>query len=179
MVGVLGGEPFTVGDVNDVLLYLPRWTTKPTLEARASTTTLTDDDDLSGIPLEIGSFEIEVVGFYTLTTTATQKIQTRWGFSGTWNSTTGIRACVGPGINNTAAPNTVTDTTFVGLQIGGQNAVYDVGVSATWACFREICANVQVTVAGNFALQWSQNASSVNNTTLQSNSFVRVTRKQT
>lgn len=178
MVGVFGGDPTVVADVNDVLLYLPRWYTKPGATPRNTLIVPADDPDLSGIPLEVGSFEIKVVSMFTLSTTTTQKFRTLWGFTGTWTSTA-FRAVKGPGSANTAAPDDAASANIRGYTVATQNADYSTSTSGAYATAEEISATVEVTVAGNFALQWSQAASSANNTTLQAGSFVRVTRKRT
>lgn len=182
MVGVMGGDDMVAADINDILLYLPRWYTKPGATSRNSGNhtpgTPSADPDLTGIPLEVGSFEIEVLGFFTLTTTSTQKLRTMWGFSGTWNTTT-IRMCSGPGSTSVSTPDDATSANIRGNTIATQSADYDAGTSSAYSSIREICMDVQVTVAGNFSLLWAQAVSSANNTTLQAPTAVKVTRKRT
>lgn len=181
MVGVVGGNNMVVADVNDVLLYLPRHYVKSVHTDRNSGNhtpgTVANDPDLAGIPLEVGEFEIEILGWFTLATTTTQKIITRWGFTGTWN-TGAIRGVVGPGLGNTANPDNVTLVNVRGYTTATQDAGYDTSTTTAYSHFREICTDVQVTVAGNFSFQWAQAASSANNTTLRVPTTVKITRKR-
>lgn len=144
---------------------LPQTYVKTAATPRSSTTTYEDDPELAGIPLAVGSYVIELIGFFTLTTTNTQKLKTRWAFTGSWNSP--LRACVGPGFAQTAGPAAVTESTFSAYQTDGSDAIYDQAAGGTFGVFRETCLNVVVSAAGNLSLQWAQAASSGNNTTLQ------------
>lgn len=173
---VTGGSIINASDLNNVLTRAPKTYVKASATSRNTTTTLTDDPELSGIALAVGTYEIELVGFFTLATTATQKIKTRWAFTGTFNGTTGIRNCIGPGSAQTAAVANATETNFNAAQMSGQDAVYDAAAASAYACIRETCAAVVVTVAGNFSVQWAQAASSGNNTTLQEGSYLRIRR---
>ena len=156
---------------------LPRYYTKQNPTSRASTATVAADSGtgqvLAGIPLEIGSYEVEFVGLFTLTTTGTQGIRTRWGFTGTM--TNPVRACLGPGDSGStpAANATIMTQSF---QATGQDALYFVGASAGYSAFREITAQLIVTAAGNLSFNWAQAVSSANNTNLQSGSYFRITR---
>jgi len=178
MVGVTGGNRMVVQDVNDVLLYLPRWYDKANSTSRSTANTgatVTDDPDLSGIPLEVGIFEILVLGYFALATTNTQKIQTQWGFTGTWGATALRRAC-GPGWGSVlGSDDTTINTRGYALT---SSATYDTSVVAASAGFSERAVNVNVTVAGNLSFKWAQANASANNTTLQAGSCVRVTRRR-
>lgn len=165
---VFAGDPIYASTVNGVL---PRLYVKSAGEARNTTTTLADDAELAGITLEAGTYSIELVLYYTLSTTTAQKIKTQWAFSGTWNSP--VRACIGPGSTNTSAPDQVTPSTFRAYT-DSQDAIYDSSTSASWSCVREVAANVVVTAAGNLSLQWAQNASSGNNTTVNAETAFRI-----
>jgi hypothetical protein len=147
---------------------------KPAVSARSSTTTFADDDDLKLIPLAIGQYEIELVGFWTQSTTNTQKIKTRWVFSGTWNSP--IRSCFGPGATNTATTNAVTPLTVSGYVSDSSQPVYSSDNLTSYSTFLEKARNVTVTVAGNLSMQWAQNASSGNATNLQAGTSFTVRR---
>lgn len=151
---------------------VPKYYIKPSAENRASTTTLADDSDLQGIPLAVGTWEIEFLGFMTQATTTTQKLKGRWGFTGTWNNPD--RNVIGPGQNQTAAPANVTETNFAGAQASGQDVVVSTAVTVVFTGWREWTMNCVVTAAGNLSYQWAQNSSSVNNTTLCGNSAFRV-----
>jgi hypothetical protein len=163
------GDPVYPTDFSDLL---PTNYVKSAQESRNTTTTYADDGELAGIPLAVGTYEVELVLFFTLTTTATQKIKTHWAFSGTWNNP--VRACVGPGSNQTAAPNVVTEMNTGGYQAAGQDAIYDQAAGASFGTAREIASNVTISVAGNLSLQWAQVASSGNNTNVQLGTFFRI-----
>lgn len=165
---VFAGDPIYASDINDIIATIPLTYTKSAVESRNTTTTLADDTHLVSIPLEIGTYDIELVMFYTLSTTTTQKIKTRWAFTGTWASTT--RACIGPGSANTAAPNDAAEVTLRGYVSDTQDAIYDSSTSGAYSVVREVAKGVVVTVAGNLSLQWAQNASSANNTNVQAGS---------
>lgn len=183
MVGVTGGDDMVAADINDILLYLPRWYVKGGSTSRNSGNhtpgTPSDDPDLAGIPLEVGSFEIEVIGMFTLTTTATQKIMTQWGFTGTWNGSGTVKVTSGPGADNTTDSSSATSYSGRAYAVSSQTSTYDNSASSAYAGFREIAPDIQVTSAGNFSFKWAQAVSSANNTNLQSPSAVRVTRKRT
>ena len=168
---VFAGDPINASDVNGIVDLLPVTYTKASSTGRNTTTTYAADPELTGIALAVGIYEIELVAFFTLATTNTQKIKTRWIFSGTWN--TPIRACIGPANANVGAPNAVTDATMGGFVADSQDAIYDTSTSGSYSVFREVARNVTVTVAGTLALHWAQSVSSANNTNLQSGtSFV-------
>lgn len=153
---------------------VPYTARKTSATSRNTTTTLADDPDLAGIALPAGTFEIEFVGLFTLTTTATQKIKTRWAFSGTWNGSAAPRACIGPGTSQTATPSAATETNFQAVSLSGADAIYDQAAGGSYGSFRETCGIVVCSTSGNFSIQWAQSASSANNTTLQEGSFVRI-----
>src|SRR4051812_23652756 len=83
---------------------LPGTVVKLVQTSRNTTTSLAADPDLSSITLGVGSWEVELILQWSQNTTATQKIKTQWGFSGTWN--TPVRACLGPGDIATGASRT-------------------------------------------------------------------------
>ena len=150
---------------------VPKYYVKPSAESRNTTTTLADDTDLASIALAVGTYEIELLGFFHLTTTTTQKIKTQWAFSGTWNAP--VRHIIGPGSAQTAATTDATETNVRASQTS-VDATYDCAVSTAFSCFREWTCNAVVTVAGNLSLKWAQSASSANNTTLDPGTTFRV-----
>lgn len=169
------GQRLTAAALQDAFDFItPVVYTKPAVESRNTTTTYTDDDDLQGIPLGVGVYDIELVGFFTLTTTNTQKIKTRWVFSGTWNNP--VRSCISTGSGNTAASDAASTSTMHGYNADNQDAIYDVAAGAGYTTFREIALNVTVTAAGNLSMQWAQSASSGNNTNLQAGTSFKVRR---
>ena len=172
---VAGGDIIFAADINGILTLLGSVTTKPSATSRNMTNTYADHPHLTSIALAVGTYEIELMGMFTLATTATQKIKTQWAFTGTWNGTTAPRLCFGPGSAQTAGPTGVTDMFMQALHLNGQDAIYDVAAgTGSYSSFRELCGNVNVTVAGNLSLQWAQSASSANNTNLQEGSYFRV-----
>lgn len=172
------GQRLTAAAMQDAFDFItPQTYVKPAVESRNSGgtgTTYTIDGDLKLIPLEIGQYEIELVGYFTLATTNTQKIKTQWRFTGTWN--TPIRACMGPGVNNVGAPGAVTEVVAAGYVADSQDAAYDRDTTAGYAVFREVVRNCTVTAAGTLALYWAQVASSANNTSLQAGTSFTVRR---
>ncbi len=174
---VFGGDIILAEDVNAILRKLPRYYRKTSGTARNTTTTLADDPALSAIPLEIGTYDIELLLFYTQTTTNTQDIKTRWAFTGTWSGSNGPdRHIMGIANDSTATANVSTGVNMGGSQAAGQDAIYGGPASSVFNCAREWTVNTIVTVAGNLSLQWAQNASSGNNTTVQAGSAFRITR---
>lgn len=158
---------------------LPRYFIKANQTSRNTTTTPAVDSGtgqlLAGIPLEIGTFEIELVGLFNLTTTGTQGLKTQWAFSGTANGASCIRTCIGPADSATAQSANQLSV-YSASQATGQTASYFNTASAGWSGFREIAANFIVTAAGTLSLNWSQSVSSANNTNLQGGSYFRITR---
>lgn len=152
--------------------YIPKSYIKTTATSRTSNTTYTIDPDLQNIPLDVGSYEIELVGFVTFGTT-TPSLKTQWRFTGTWAGTNGPdRNIIGP--NSTAAANAATASDFRGAQAAGQDAVYNSADTVTFTSFREISHNVQVSVAGNLALYWAQNVSAGGAVAIQGGTAFRV-----
>lgn len=167
---VAGGDIILASDIN----AQPLTFTKLANTARLSTVTLADDPELASIPLAVGTYEIELCLFFTLTTTNTQKIKTRWGFTGTWNNQ--VRGVLGPGVNQVAAPNSVTEAQMAAYQSSGQDAVYDIAAGGTYGFARETASGVVVTVAGSLSLQWAQAVSTANNTTVQAGTSLKIRR---
>jgi hypothetical protein len=166
-ISFLTGQRLTADLLNaNVIDYMA---TTPVIKSAATsrntTTTLANDPDLQGIALGVGTWEIELLGLWTQSTTTTQKIKTRWAFTGTWG--TAIRICTGTGGTNTATPGDATILNSRGFTLDTQDAVYGQDAGTSFGGFREISRQVVVTVAGNLSLQWAQSASSANNTNLQ------------
>ena len=170
---VFGGDIIYAADLNDVEDRLPKFYRKDTATARTSTTTLEDDPVLSGIALGIGTYEVQLRGFFTVAST-TPKLKTRWGFTGTWNNPN--RLVLGPGAAQVAAPNVATELNVQGSQASGQDAIYSAPVTVVWSDFLEIATNVVVTVAGNLSLQWAQTVSNASAVTVQPDSNFKISR---
>lgn len=156
---------------------LPRYYVKANPTSRNTTITPAADTGtgqlLAAIPLEVGTYEVELVGLFTLTTTGTQGIRTRWGFSGTVANP--VRTCLGPA-DSATAPNANATIMAQAYQATGQDASYFTATSAAFAGFREIAPAFAVSVAGSLSLNWAQSVSSANNTNLQAGSYFRITR---
>lgn len=164
------GQRLTVSLITDsIVAYIP---TTPVIKGTATNrnsggtgTTLTNDPELLGISLGVGTWSVYLQGFWTQTTTTTQKIKTRWAFTGTWNSPP--RACYGAGFTQTAGPSAATESTWSAYTSDGQDAIYDQAAGGTFGVFIEESSNVVVTAAGTLSLQWAQQTASANNTSLQ------------
>jgi hypothetical protein len=171
---VFGGDVIYAADLNAIEARLPQTFNKAVATDRVNNT-MTADPELAGIPLAVGTYEIDLVLMWTQLTTNTQKLRTQWGFSGTWN--TPIRAVMGPGSAATSARTDVAE-----MQDGGYasnvDALYSVAAGAGFAVVREWCRLVTVTVAGNLSLIWAQNTTSANITSVKAGTSF-VTRKIT
>lgn len=174
-LAVAGGDVIYAADINDIVTRLPVTYVKTGPTARNTTTTLADDPELSGIALAVGNYEIELVLYYTVAST-TPKLKFRWGFTGTANGTGALRASIGPGSDNTSAPDLATSMSSRGLQTTGQDSTNNSSTSASFSAVREIATNFQVTVAGNLSLQWAQSVSNASDVTVQGSSFFRIRR---
>lgn len=169
---VIGVGDFVTADL--LTSMLPSQVTKLNSTSRASTSTVTADPDLSGITLGIGTYEIEMFILWSQTSTATQRLQTQWGFSGSWNNPT--RVCNGPGDVVTGPARTaVTETNFSG-NVANVSANYNVQNNSSPTIVREFSATVTVSTAGDFSLLWAQGAgtTSANTVIVQVGSYVRI-----
>lgn len=160
----LAGERITA-----TKLALPLWdkTVKQGSTDRVNTT-LADDPDLDGFLLGVGTWDIRCM-FFMSTIAAATNIKTRWAFTGTWN--TPSRACVGPGIANTAAPTAITPVKMTAHSTGG-DATYGLPASTAYTVIKEECSTVVVTVAGNMSIQWAQNTANASAARMQPGSYV-------
>lgn len=157
------GQRLTADTLNTLAGYLPVTYTKAATTNRNTTTTHAADPELTGIPLAIGVYHIELTLFWIQATTNTQKIKTQWAFTGTWN--TPVRAIIGTGTGNTASWDATTLTSFGG-RTTATDATYNGLLGGQFLVAREVVYNVTVTVAGNLSLTWAQSASSANNTSV-------------
>lgn len=165
------GQRLTADLLTDFLALTPIVYTKASSTDRNTTTTYADDPELKDIPLAVGTYDIELIGFYTVAST-TPKLKTQWHFTGTWNSP--IRNCLGPGSTNIAAPDIVTPSTAQGYVADSQNATYNSSTSPSYSVFREVALNVTVTVAGNLSLQWAQSVSNGSNVSVKGGTSFRI-----
>lgn len=135
---------------------LPDVYVKESSESITSDATLNTDATLNSIPLSVGRHWIRLLLMWTTSTSATPDIKTQWAFSGTW--TTPVRACCGPGPTNTATADAITPSKMRGISANA-DAIYGSGASALINVATEEAFLVDVTVAGDLALQWAQNTS--------------------
>lgn len=157
---VYGGD---IVSADDVVANIPIIYAKDSATPRSSTTTYAADPELQNIPLEVGAYSIELILFFILATSSTQKLKTQWKFSGSWNSP--IRACIGPGnVTTGTVPGAVTESTFSGYVADTQDATYNLLAGSQYGVVRESCNTVQVTSAGVLSLHWAQGVSSANAT---------------
>lgn len=143
--------------------------TKANVTARASTTTLANDLDLTAIALGVGTYDIELVLFYTVAST-TPKLKTRWAFTGTWATT--LRACFGPGNVTTPAnaPDLSAETAIIAHTTDTQDSLYNSTTSGNFSAVRELARGIVVTGAGNLSLQWAQSTSNASAVSVQAGS---------
>lgn len=153
---------------------LPAAVVKSALTSRTSTTTLAADGDLTGITLGVGTWKIELLLFWSCSVSATQKIKTQWGFTGTWNNPT--RGCVGPGNVTTGTPRDAVQEMNVSANATNVDAVYNVQNNALFTTVREMTYLAVVTSPGDLSLQWAQSVSSANPTIVQPGSAFEVRR---
>lgn len=139
---------------------LPKTYTKASSTTRVNNT-VSADDELTGIALGVGTFRVEFLGSHTQAST-TPKIQTKWGFTGTWNNPS--RLCIGPGNVQTGGPAAVTDSTFASVA-AASGSTYS-GAITNPLVWREVCQTVTVTVAGSLSLDWGQVTTTAANTIL-------------
>lgn len=166
-IGLYADSDFLTAFIPDVYI-------KQTAESTLSDTTLSNDAELVNIPLAVGTHWIRFLILAQTVTTDTQDFKTQWSFTGTWNNP--VRLCVGPGPANTAARDAVTPMQLNGVA-SNASAIYGLpGSSAGFVVIKEETYSAVVTVAGNLALQWAQNASIANNTTVGAQSTA-VTRR--
>ncbi len=145
--------------------------TKVTTENRSSTTTFADDAELKGIPLGVGTWEIDVMLYWFLNPAGAGGIKTMWAFSGTWAAL--IRSISGPGSSNTAGGSVLATSSSYG-QRENASVPYGVAAGTSYAFSREMSRSVVVSTAGNFSVQWAQNTSSVNALSVGGQSTVSV-----
>jgi hypothetical protein len=98
-------------------------------------------------------------------------VKTKWTFSGSWNSP--VRFRFGP--EGGSASPAVTQIALAG--VGAANdSVYGLSSTAAFHTIREESQSVQVTSAGNLALEFAKNAASGSDTILRVQSSVRIQR---
>ncbi len=151
----VAGNPILAADITR-----PWYIRKAASETRTSTAVASNDADFVNIALPVGVFEVHT--YLTATGPAAGDVRVQWTFSGT--ATVG-RSCWGAGPSMTTAADAET---MVSQAITFTSAVrYGVGTNAT--AIQEHMF-IEVTVAGNLTMQWSQFVSDASVTTLSSTS---------
>lgn len=148
--------------------FVPTVYKKAGSDTRTSTAAVTDDPELTGIALEIGSYDLSAVIYFTGTT---GDIQMRFGFTGTYG---GLVGWTGPSpgtelLDHTAATMRNNAAPPGNAQTFGHNS------ASVYAVVR-VDGIVDVSVAGNLSLQWGQQTSDVTATGVMGESFIRVNR---
>ncbi|MFG2352572.1 hypothetical protein [Streptomyces sp. NPDC048521] len=154
-----------------------RYAYKPSDTNRASTTTFTDDPDLT-MPLDANAvfrvkFELNYTAIDQVSGSAAGRFKTAWT---TPAGATGVRSAVG------ADQGTVLSSTSSGGQ--GRWGVHNFTTAATYGdrdstvnqVFAMESGTVFTTSAGTVALQWAQAVANASATRLAAGSFMRVTR---
>lgn len=142
------------------------YTYKPADTGITSDATINADPDLSGIALPVGIHHVQIQLFAFLASNSTAvDIKVAWSFSGT---ATGNRAVLAAAVSSTSRSDTTVTLAGIGLTT---EAGY--GLSSTAAAVIEEEAIVTVTVTGNLAINWAQNASTANLTSVGTNSYLR------
>jgi len=135
-------------------------------ESVTSSTTLQDDNELANISLEAGGvYLLEAQLFVTLSTTATQDFKAQLVFSSAPTSSRGDLQYEAATSNNTASKILDPISTAWSWNIGNNRA------NAAW-----IRGYVDANAATTLKLQWAQNTSSANATTVKAGSWIKLTR---
>lgn len=154
------GQIVTEDDISQ--LALPVYT-KAIATDRVNNT-LSDDPELLGIPLAVGTYHIELLLFFTTALSTIPKLKTTWAFTGTWNNPQ--RHCTGPGSAQTATRTDMTEITMMGTA-AASSAVYSAAASTGFNAVREVVLEAVVTVAGNLSLSWAQSVTNANATSVK------------
>lgn len=151
---------------------VPNIVTKTATTTITSNTTLTNDSELSGIALAVGTWEISVMLWFNGVTGG--RLKTDWSFTGTLTGTP-IRAISGPGSGNTAGPLAITPMIYSAL---AYNTATDYGCNTStnppyYQAVEETTSFV-VSVTGNFGVRVAQTASSATSTIIWPGSWVKL-----
>lgn len=160
---VSGGDIIYAADFNNIL---PKVVYKTATTTRTSTATATDDPDLSGITLAIGTYA--VTGWFMFTGGTTPDIKIQWAFTGSFTAYN--RMTLGPA-------TATTDVNNASLRIGGTSITggYAYGeIAATTLTNARESFILDVTASGDLSVQWAQNTSDGTGTQLAAGSYVQV-----
>lgn len=148
--------------------------TKSTTNTITSNATLTNDPELSGVLLGVGTWEIEVLMFIGATA-STGNFKTAWAFTGTVANQV-QRSVQGPVSGNTNPPSVTgfvmnfgtTGATFTGA------TTYGIGSASNFTTIKEETDDFQVTASGLFSVQVAQSVSNASSTVVRLGSRLRV-----
>lgn len=144
---------------------------RKTAATSRTTATASNDNQLAGLALGIGVWEIKTVLLWTGTT---GDFQNGWAFTGTW---TGLKGCVGASptteLNDWANTTMRNNAAGIGAAIG--YLTYGHNSATTYSVVREDGV-VDVTVAGTMAISWAQQTTDVAASALQPGSYIRAER---
>ena len=134
--------------------------------------TLADDPELSGIALPVGQILVKVRHLYRLASApannSSVQYRANWAFTGT---VSGTKMGDGPSADS-GETNAATNSRAKKIS-GAYNTAQGYGAYNTFGHLLEEEGILNVTVAGNFSIQWAQNTTTAGNAlTLGSNSFV-------
>lgn len=171
---VAGMRSYLTADGTDYIYTAGGWVPtspigkiKPADTTRTSTATRTNDPDLQGIPLAIGTHRVEaMLGIQSAG--ATGDFSLAWAFSGT---ATCLRQTLG------YAADGVTMATLCATSLTAGSTYGTGGASGSSTIFgvRELMTII-VTAAGNLDMQWAQAVSNASGTLLSAGSTVTVQR---
>lgn len=153
-------EDGTIDSFGDTFHQYGKYKTADT--SRTSTTTLADDPHIAGIALPVGKYAVDAFLNFDNNGGGTQGIKFALNFTGTV-SEAGI-STVGVENNTPVTRNVIANYNSV-ITIGDVTAAINFDWQR-WSGFLE------VTVAGNMALQWAQEASSANGSILRRGSYL-------
>jgi hypothetical protein len=157
-------------DADTLISMIPQIVNKPSNTSRASTTTVSDDPDLTVELLANSTYFVEFHIHYAAKDTG--KFKTQWTVP---TGAIGNRCVIGPGsLANDANIDNVNGR--FGVHNYDTSVTYGTRDHLTNQCYAQETSTVVTTNAGTLALAWAQGTSDTNNTTVFSTSLMRVTR---
>jgi hypothetical protein len=160
-----------IGDSDFLSALVPDYKWKTAATNRASTTTFSDDPDLTTTLAANGTFLVEM--FLNVGSTLAADFKTMWTVP---SGATGTRRAIGPG---STASDSGADN------ISGRFGVHAFSTSVAYSGVRDSVSNLFAVIeigvvftssAGTCALQWAQVASTAVNTNVGAGSLMRVKR---
>jgi hypothetical protein len=147
---------------DELMQMTPLWAVKPAATPRASTTTVTNDTDLTISLPRAGTWAFEAWLNYTGGTLGSSDLKLTMAYSGT--STFGVW-----GLNG------ITTASTSGMNAGanGLTGTLAIGTSGGTFFTADIKGLVVATTTGTLSLQWAQNTSSATATNLRQGCWLR------